>query len=150
MGQPVIHFEISGRDGKKLQRFYAAQFGWKINDKNPMRYGVVNTAAPAKSRGINGGIYSSQPGAPPSAVTIYVSVPKIDPALKKILKAGGKTIVPRTVIPGMVTFAQFSDPAGNVLGLVEDQMPPAAPAKKAPKKAAKRAAPKKAPKKRRR
>ena len=30
-----------------------------------------------------------------------------------------KTVVPRTVVPGVVTFALFTDPAGNRLGLAE-------------------------------
>jgi predicted enzyme related to lactoylglutathione lyase len=36
---------------------------------------------------------------------------------------GGKVIMERTVLPGMVTMAQFEDPAGNVIGLVETEMP---------------------------
>jgi predicted enzyme related to lactoylglutathione lyase len=31
----------------------------------------------------------------------------------------------RTVLPGMVTMAQFEDPAGNVIGLAESGVPPA-------------------------
>jgi predicted enzyme related to lactoylglutathione lyase len=31
---------------------------------------------------------------------------------------GGKTIVPKTEIPNVVTFAQFADIEGNVVGLV--------------------------------
>lgn len=34
---------------------------------------------------------------------------------------GGKTVVPVTEIPDMVTFAQFADPEGNVVGLVKSQ-----------------------------
>jgi predicted enzyme related to lactoylglutathione lyase len=30
----------------------------------------------------------------------------------------------RTVLPGMVTLAQFQDPAGNVIGLTESEVPP--------------------------
>jgi predicted enzyme related to lactoylglutathione lyase len=135
MGQPVVHFEISGPDAKKLQKFYASQFGWSIDAKNPMAYGVVRTGAKGKSAGINGGIFATPPGAPAMPVVIYVAVPSIDKTLKKIAKAGGKTTHPRTVIPGMVTFAQFTDPAGNVIGLVEERMPPARQPAKAPKKA---------------
>jgi len=29
MGQPVVHFEIMGKDGEKLQRYYAELFGWE-------------------------------------------------------------------------------------------------------------------------
>ena len=33
--------------------------------------------------------------------------------------AGGTIDMPRTVIPNVVTFALFKDPAGNRMGLVE-------------------------------
>ena len=32
---------------------------------------------------------------------------------------GGKTVMPTTEIPNMVTFAMFSDPDGNIVGLVK-------------------------------
>ena len=31
MGNPVVHFEISGRDGEALSEFYSSLFGWNIN-----------------------------------------------------------------------------------------------------------------------
>lgn len=148
MGQPVVHFEIGGKNAKRLQSFYASQFGWKINANNPMKYGVVNTAARGKQAGINGGIFKTMPGAPPSVLTVYVQVASINSALKKIEKAGGKTVMPRTPIPGMVTFAQFKDPAGNLVGLIESRIPPA-PKPKASKAASPKAPAKKKTKPRR-
>ncbi len=61
----------------------------------------------------------------PSYVMIYVGVDSIDEHLKMIEAAGGKTVLDRTVIPGVVAFAQFRDPAGNVVGLTELVTPPA-------------------------
>jgi len=49
---------------------------------------------------------------------VYIEVEKIDPVLKRIEEAGGKTVLPRTEAP-MVTLAQFADPDGHVVGLVE-------------------------------
>jgi hypothetical protein len=34
-------------------------------------------------------------------------------------------VVPRTVIPGMISFGMFRDPAGNLIGLVEAETPSA-------------------------
>ena len=31
MGQPVVHFEIVGKDAEKLQGYYAELFGWEID-----------------------------------------------------------------------------------------------------------------------
>jgi predicted enzyme related to lactoylglutathione lyase len=41
MGQPVVHFEVIGKDGDRLQSYYAELFGWQIDSDNPMSYGVV-------------------------------------------------------------------------------------------------------------
>ncbi len=120
MGQPVVHFEITGPDGGVLQKFYSKLFGWKIDASNPMQYGLVA----AEEKSIGGGISGIEPGGKPR-VTVYVGVDKIDPKLAEAEKAGGKTVLPRTVIPGMVTMALFTDPAGNVIGLVENEAPPA-------------------------
>lgn len=120
MSHPVIHFEISGKDGKKLQEFYAKLFDWKVNAENPMSYGLVEAETP----GIGGGICSSMDGSP-SSVTIYVQTNDLAASLKKAESLGGKTVVQPTTIPGMVSFALFADPDGNVVGLVHDQMPPA-------------------------
>jgi predicted enzyme related to lactoylglutathione lyase len=39
MGQPVVHFEVVGKDGAKLQQYYSELFGWEIDANNPMNYG---------------------------------------------------------------------------------------------------------------
>ena len=119
MANPVVHFEVTGKDGKKLQDFYAGAFGWKIDASNPMNYGIVDNAGEGIGGGISGGDGQS------NQVTFYVSVDDPDAYLKKIESMGGKTIMPTTEIPGMVIFAQFADPEGNVVGLVKADYPPA-------------------------
>lgn len=111
MPNPIVHFEIIGRDGGALQRFYAETFGWTVNADNPMNYGMVD----AGGQGINGGIGG---GEKPLA-TFYIEVD--DPAryLDKVKAAGGKVVMDVTEIPGYVTIAQFADPAGNVIGLLK-------------------------------
>lgn len=111
MPNPVVHFEVTGPQGEALQKFYADAFGWAISADNPMSYGLVDTGG----SGINGGIGSAQR----ALATFYIEVD--DPAayLEKITHLGGKVVQDVTVIPDMVTFAQFQDPAGNVIGLVK-------------------------------
>jgi uncharacterized protein (TIGR03067 family) len=106
MSAPIVYFEIAGPDGPKLKEFYSAALGWTI-DANA---GI----AAASTGGLKGGIRQD----PPEKV-FYFGVPDINEALKKIEASGGKTVVPRTVVPGVVTFALFTDPAGNRLGLAE-------------------------------
>jgi uncharacterized protein len=110
----VAWFEVTGRDGEKLQQFYGGLFGWKINANNPMRYGMVE----AGGGGIGGGIGQSQNGG--NQVTFYVAVDDPQAYLDKAERLGGKTVVPVTEIPDMVTFAQLADPEGNVVGVVKN------------------------------
>jgi predicted enzyme related to lactoylglutathione lyase len=117
MANQVSWFEVSGKDGAKLQQFYGDLFGWKIDAENPMNYGIVEGA----DGGIGGGIGTSQHG--DTQVTFYVSVDDLQAYLDKAEKLGGRTVVPITEIPNMVTFAQIADPEGNVVGVVKNQSP---------------------------
>ena len=61
-----------------------------------------------------------------------------------VVALGGRVIVPLTDVPGMVTFAQFADPEGNIVGIIKGPQTPAkkaAPGRKAAAK--KKVAPKK-------
>jgi hypothetical protein len=105
-GAPIVYFEVAGPDAARLKSFYTAAFGWNIN--------AAATIDAASTGGLRGGIRQD----PPEKI-FYLGVPDIVAALKQIEAAGGKTIVPRTVVPGVVTFALFTDPAGNRMGLAE-------------------------------
>ncbi len=116
MSRPVVHFEIIGKDAKKLQDFYGKLFDWKINADNPINYGVVE----AGEHGIGGGIASGEDGSH-LGVTFYVEVPNPQVYLDKAVSLGGKIITPVTEIPGMVVFALFADPEGHVVGVVKEE-----------------------------
>jgi uncharacterized protein len=113
MPNPVVHFEVTGQDGKKLQEFYSKTFGWNVNADNPMNYGIVE----GQEGGIGGGISAGDGGT--KQVTFYIAVDNPQAYLDKIESKGGKTVMPVTEIPGMVILAQFADPEGNVVGLVD-------------------------------
>ena len=113
MPNPVIHWEITGRDAPRLQQFYADLFGWSVNANNPMNYGLVDTQT---EEGINGGIAGVQEES--TRVTIFVQVDDLQAYLDRAESLGGKTILPPTVIPNTVTLAMFSDPEGNITGMV--------------------------------
>ena len=112
MANPVIHFEVVGSDGSKLQDFYRDLFDWKISTDNPMNYGIVDNGG----EGINGGVGQSPNG---PHVTWYVQVDDIDASLAKAESLGGKTVMPKERIMDMVTLGLFTDPEGNLVGLVE-------------------------------
>ena len=114
MGNPVIHFEVVGRDAAGLQNFYGELFDWTIDVHDELNYGIVDNGG----KGINGGVGGTQEGGQPH-VTWYVSVPDINATLEKAEQMGGKTVMPRQELP-MVTLGLFNDPEGNLIGLVED------------------------------
>ncbi|HLG13993.1 MAG TPA: VOC family protein [Blastocatellia bacterium] len=115
MGRPVVHWEISGKDGAKAQEFYSKLFDWKIDSNNPMTYGLVDTGG----GGINGGIMGAPEGVPPY-LTFYVQVDDLQAYLDKAESLGGKTLVPPTAIPNIGSFAMFADLDGNTVGLFKE------------------------------
>jgi predicted enzyme related to lactoylglutathione lyase len=116
MANQVGWFEVVGQDAEKLQRFYGDVFGWQFNAIPEMGYATVEGA----EGGISGGV-----GAAPSGqghATFYVGVDDPQAMLDKIESAGGKTVVPVTEIPNVVTFAMFTDPEGHLVGLYKGAM----------------------------
>jgi predicted enzyme related to lactoylglutathione lyase len=115
MPNPVTWFEVHSKNAKSTQDFFKKMFAWKVDDKNPMKYGIVDTGSKA---GIQGGIGAAMKGAP-SMVTFYVEVKEIGPYLKKAVKFGGKVLMPETTIPDMVTIAMIATPEGHAIGLLK-------------------------------
>ena len=113
MGNPVVHFEVIGKDAAALQNFYKAAFDWQINPVMPT-YGL---AVPNGTGGINGGIGSAMEGGA-NQVTFYVEVPDVAAGLAKIETLGGRTVMGPMDVPGGPTIALFTDPEGHVIGLV--------------------------------
>jgi predicted enzyme related to lactoylglutathione lyase len=116
MGRPVVHFEVIGRDAKRLQDFYGQLFEWKIKSDNPLDYGVVDTGS---KLGIQGGIAQSH--SDHSWVTFYVQVDDLQATLDRAAELGGETLLPPTDFPGTVSLAVLKDPEGHAIGLVKPQ-----------------------------
>lgn len=115
MGQPIVHFEIMGKDAVKLQKFYADLFDWKIAPPTGPEmgfYGLVDSA----SSGIGGGIGQQPDGG--TRVTVYVQVANLQATLDRAVSLGAKVVLPPTQVPGGPTIAMFSDPDGNVTGVL--------------------------------
>ncbi len=111
MGAPVTWFEVTSSQPRELVAFYKNVFGWKTEEVEA-DYDIVDTDS---SSGIAGGIGQAQG---PNQVTFYIEVDDLKRFLKKVEQNGGKTVVPIVESP-LVTFAQFADPHGNVIGLVK-------------------------------
>jgi predicted enzyme related to lactoylglutathione lyase len=122
MGQPVVHFEVIGKDGEKLQSYYAELFGWEIDASNPLKYGSVaregNTNA--DGAGIGGGIATAPTPDYDGHVTFYVEVPDVEAALAKAERLGGKRVFGPAPVTGTgIELGQFTDPEGHLIGLTK-------------------------------
>jgi uncharacterized protein len=105
MAAPIVYFEVAGPDAAALKSFYSTVFHWNID----AQYAIEKASA-----GIRGGIRQDPP-----ATLFYLGVDDVNAAQDAIVAAGGTTVIRRMVVPGVVTFGLFKDPAGNVSGLVE-------------------------------
>ena len=120
MGQPVVHFEIVGKDGEKLRSYYAELFDWEFDADNPMNYGIVQREGNtnADGAGIGGGV-GQGPDGYEGHVTFYIEVPDVEAALAKAESLGGTRIMgPEKIVEG-VELGQFNDPEGHTIGLVK-------------------------------
>ena len=119
MGQPVVHFEIVGKDGDKLQDYYSELFGWEIDANNPMNYGTIQREGNtnADGAGIGGGIGQGPEGYD-GHVTFYVEVPDVEASLAQAESLGGTRMMgPEEVMDGLV-IGLFTDPEGHTIGVM--------------------------------
>jgi uncharacterized protein len=118
MGQPVVHFEIIGRDPAKLRNYYGELFGWEFGVGDaateqisaPGNYGFVE----ASSAGINGGVGGGE--GYEGRVLFYVGVPDVEAALQKAESLGGTRLM-GPVQAGGFAVGQFTDPEGHLIGV---------------------------------
>jgi predicted enzyme related to lactoylglutathione lyase len=118
MGQPVVHFEIMGRDSQRLQSFYAETFGWEFDTSNAMGYAVVDRDANTGDGNRIGGGIGQAPDGYDGHATFYVAVPDVEAALAQVERRGGARMFgPEEVMDGLVV-GLFTDPEGHVVGVV--------------------------------
>jgi uncharacterized protein len=121
LGQPVVHFEIIGRDPAKLRSYYGELFGWEFQTgdaatdavSEPGDYGFVDGST--TGNGINGGIGGGE--GYERRVLFYVEVPNVGAALEKAESLGGKRRMGPEGTPGTLVVGQFTDPEGHLIGV---------------------------------
>ena len=122
MGQPVVHFEIIGKDAETLRSYYSDLFGWEFDADNPMNYGIVPRypSASAGDLGIGGGV-GAGPDGYDGHVTFYVEVPDVEAALAKAERLGGTRMFGPDKVTNEVEIGQFTDPEGHLIGVVKSE-----------------------------
>ena len=122
MGQPVVHFEVIGKDGEKLRGFYSELFDWNVDADNEMNYGIVTREENQSADGVGiGGGVAGGPEGYDGHVTFYVGVPDVEAALAKAESLGGSRVFGPETIMGSMVLGQFTDPEGHLIGLVNDR-----------------------------
>ena len=112
MGQPVVHFEVVGKDSELLQGYYAELFDWEIDADNVIGYGAV---AP-NGAGIGGGVWGDASPGHVSHVTFYVEVADVEAALTKAEALGGARVFGPGMVPGTeIELGHLTDPEGNLI-----------------------------------
>jgi predicted enzyme related to lactoylglutathione lyase len=135
MAHPVTWFQISGKDGGRLQAFYKEVFAWRMK---PSPDGAMGMVSPDKPGGIGGGVGASRDGN--ASVAVYVNVNDLNEHLQRVEAAGGRRAMDPMELPGgMGAIAGFLDPEGNWVGIWQ---PPKRAPKRTTRKPAKKAAPK--------
>jgi predicted enzyme related to lactoylglutathione lyase len=120
MGRPVVHFEVIGKDPEAIRSYYAEMFGWEMDASNPMGYGIIQREGNTNEEGagIGGGVGGGPEGYE-GHLTFYVEVPDAEAALQKAESLGGKRVMGPDQVPGGPVLGQFTDPEGNLVGVVE-------------------------------
>jgi uncharacterized protein len=123
MGQPVVHFEVLGKDEQALRRYYGELFGWEFSEPlGPTNYTVTTRDQNVNSEGVGiGGGVGGVPDGYDGHVTFYVEVDDVDASLAKAEELGGARMMGPVDMENVgIRLAQFTDIEGHVIGLVSN------------------------------
>lgn len=124
MGNPIVHFEIIGKNAPNLRIFYGELFDWEFDTQSPVaeevsdagNYGFINRNTTPDGVGIPGGVGGGREYE--SHAIFYAGVPDVGVALAKAESLGGKRVLGPVKNPGgHLVVAHFRDPEGNLIGL---------------------------------
>jgi predicted enzyme related to lactoylglutathione lyase len=125
---PVVHFEMPYEDQKRAADFYAAAFGWQMQQmgEDMGKYIVATTTEsdaktgrPTQPGSINGGFFpKNSPNAVPIP-SVVIAVEDMKAAMKKVTDAGGKLLGEPVDIPGVGMYVSFEDTEGNRVSLLQ-------------------------------
>jgi predicted enzyme related to lactoylglutathione lyase len=108
VNSPIVHFDIAGPDDVALQAFYERAFGWTVDRRGP-GYALADPGGRPHGAIIEADLPS---------VTLGIGVEDLDGRLAAVIANGGTVVMPATD-NGWVTKAQVSDPAGNLITLIQ-------------------------------
>jgi hypothetical protein len=118
MPNPIVFFEILGKDKTVLDDFYRAVFDWQLTPgERPSDYTNVNAGGK-----IPGGLGVSMDGGA-GQVTFYVEVNEIAETVSLVESRGGRRLSGPTRLQDGREVALIADPEGHVIGLLQSGVP---------------------------
>ena len=123
MADPVVHFEIIGKDPERLRGYFGELFGWRFDTSSPVaqavsepsNYGFVDRVTTPDGTGIPGGVGGG--AGYPAHVLFYVGVASVEAALREAERLGGKRQMGPVRAPTGLVVGHFTDPEGNLIGV---------------------------------
>lgn len=112
----ICYLEIPVVNIDDAVRFYTTLFGWQVRTR-----GDGSRAFDDATGAVSGSWVTGRRPSPDSGVVVYVKVDSIETTLRRLSTAGGGPVVPKTAIGPTAFFAVCRDPAGNQVGLYEEQ-----------------------------
>jgi len=122
MPQPVVHFEVIGKDPTRLRKYSAnssagnstclARGAGSIGTGEPWFLDLVTSEDGTGIRdGVGGGAgYASH-------AVFYVGVPNVEAALQRAEKLGGTRVMGPATSPTGLVVGHFTDPEGTLMGV---------------------------------
>lgn len=123
---PVVHFEMPYRDGKRMAKFYQTAFGWQTETLGDEmgNYVVATTTASTDGRpnepgAINGGFFQRKEDWPGQYPSVVIAVEDIRKAMAAVTRAGGEVLGDPMEIPGVGQYVSFFDTEGNRVSILQ-------------------------------
>jgi uncharacterized protein len=123
MSQPVVHFEVIGKDPARLREYFLQLFGWNFDVPStvapevsaPDEYGFLDLITAEDGTGIRGGVGGGS--AFESHAVFYVGVPDVAAALQRAEELGGTRVMGPVTSPNGLVIGHFMDPEGTLIGV---------------------------------
>jgi predicted enzyme related to lactoylglutathione lyase len=119
MAHSIIHTEIYASNHEQLGAWYAKVFGWKVESYPDMNY-TTTTMSDEPGGGV--GFNDAKNGMPPGQVIPYIYSSAIE-ADAAMLAENGAEVNEVMQVPGVGKMCHFKDPDGNLLALMQPEMP---------------------------
>ena len=115
----LAHFAINADDVERAKTFYERVFGWKFSAWGPPNFYQIQTGPDPQPVFAALQARRTFAGEPPIGYECTISVASIDDTARNVAAAGGRIVLPKSIIVGVGALMFFKDTEGNVFGAIE-------------------------------